>query len=394
MATLDQALRQFESTEANLARLEKLWQKIEKALPSGPTFGAPPGYDEWCIAFERILEKLPAVDGFRVERRVYDYDEAGQMHLDALEIGDFEAQIYVVKTLAEQGKLLREYGFRLRAKRRELVRDRLVLRMNQVDEILGSLRHGESEDRDGSQLARSAWTEVCGALAEIDTLLGSSPRPEQWDVLRKPVDGDAASESMESAGRIWPEARAILAEGLYGEFDPIPVEAKDLGELVDERPSGAVSTGLNWSVLTAESFERLLYQLIAEADAYENVQWLQKTYAPDRGRDLSANRLDVDPLSGVRRHRTIIQCKHWLSKSVGIGDVAAAREAMALWEPPRVDGLVIATSGRFTADAVAMVEKHNQGNHALTIEMWPESHLERLLAGRPHLIGQFSLRDG
>ena len=51
-----------------------------------------------------------------------------------------------------------------------------------------------------------------------------------------------------------------------------------------------------------------------------------------------------------------------------------------------------ATSGRFTADAVALIEKQNQSDSALRIEMWAESHLERLLASRPALIAEFSLR--
>ena len=65
---------------------------------------------------------------------------------------------------------------------------------------------------------------------------------------------------------------------------------------------------------------------------------------------------------------------------------------MKLWEPPRVDVHVIATSGRFTSDAVAVVEKHNQSDSALRVEMWAESHLERLLASRPGIIAEFGLR--
>ena len=65
---------------------------------------------------------------------------------------------------------------------------------------------------------------------------------------------------------------------------------------------------------------------------------------------------------------------------------------MTLWEPPRVDVLVIATSGRFTTDAVAGIERHRQSDHALRIEMWAESPLEMLLAARPALIAEFGLR--
>jgi len=38
------------------------------------------------------------------------------------------------------------------------------------------------------------------------------------------------------------------------------------------------------------------------------------------------------------------------------------------------------------------VEKHNQADRALQILLWPEGHLELLLASRPHLIGQFMLK--
>ncbi len=105
-------------------------------------------------------------------------------------------------------------------------------------------------------------------------------------------------------------------------------------------------------------------------------------------------RVESDALAGVRRHRVIIQCKHWLSKSVAAGDVSDARSQMELWQPPRVDMLILATTGRFTVDAIAMVEQHNQADRALHIAMWPDNHLERLLAARPHLIGAFGLRRG
>lgn len=117
-----------------------------------------------------------------------------------------------------------------------------------------------------------------------------------------------------------------------------------------------------------------------------------KTNAPDRGRDLSVYRVIVDSLGGNTRHRVIIQCKHWLTKSIGPTEIATLKEQMKLWESPRVNVHVIATSGRFTSDAVALIERHNQSDSAMRIEMWPESHLERLLAARPGIIAQFHLR--
>ena len=162
--------------------------------------------------------------------------------------------------------------------------------------------------------------------------------------------------------------------------------------LVNTRPKGPVATQLKWENLSDSEFERLIFALISSEPSYENPEWLMQTNAPDRGRDLSVTRVTNDPLSGTLRQRVIIQCKHWLTKSVGAAEVAKLKEQMVLWTPPRVDVHVIATSGRFTADAVSVIERHRDADTALRIEMWPESHLERLLASRPGIIAEFRLR--
>ncbi|MBB4373574.1 hypothetical protein GGD63_006397 [Bradyrhizobium sp. cir1] len=174
--------------------------------------------------------------------------------------------------------------------------------------------------------------------------------------------------------------------------DPIPVNVGDLGELIASKPSGPIPTKLNWAKLTEEESERLIFSLIAGEPGYENPEWLTQTRAADKGRDLSVTRVAKDGLSGHLRARVIIQCKHWLERSISPTDVALLKEQMALWEPPRVDVLIIATSGRFTTDAVVAIEKQGQSDRALRIEMWPESHLEMLLAARPALIAEFELR--
>jgi hypothetical protein len=159
-----------------------------------------------------------------------------------------------------------------------------------------------------------------------------------------------------------------------------------------EHPERPVATQLAWDKLTPEDFERLVFSLVSDESGYENPQWLTRTNAPDRGRDISVFRVFADALGGTIRHRVIIQCRHWLTKSVALSDISSLRDQMKLWESPRVDVHVIATTGRFTSDAVAFVERHNQSDTALRVEMWPESHLERLLARRPELIATYGLR--
>lgn len=153
-----------------------------------------------------------------------------------------------------------------------------------------------------------------------------------------------------------------------------------------------MTTQLAWEKLDADAFERLIFNLITSEKDYQDPQWLMRTNAPDRGRDLSVTRVHQDSLTGTLRHRIIFQCKHWTSKSVSIGEIAALKEQVRLWEPPLVDCVIIATSGRFTTDAVDTIEKHNQSGQSPRIEMWPESHLEMLLARKPALIAKFRLR--
>ncbi len=316
------------------------------------------------------------------------------MLLDALEIGEIEAQVSVANALEEQGRLLREYRFRLLAKRRELVRDRVLALADEIDGLLRECGLSVPGMEINAPAPPELWEHLKSAIAELDTLLGGGLRLSRWGDLQRHLRFGMVGDVLDIIKMDWPAARSTLASQLYNQHDPVPVDATDLGDVVAARPSGPVTTKLDWAALSDEDFERLMFLLISDAEGYENPEWLQHTHAPDRGRDLSVMRVEVDPLSGVRRYRVIIQCKHWLSKSVGPGDVSDARSQMELWQPPRVDELVIATSGRFTVDAIAMIEGHNQSDRALHIAMWPDSHMERLLAPRPHLIGEFQLRKG
>lgn len=88
----------------------------------------------------------------------------------------------------------------------------------------------------------------------------------------------------------------------------------------------------------------------------------------------------------------IVQAKHWTSKSVAPSDITSTLAVLPLWEPPVVRTLVIATSGRFTTDAVAIVEKHNADGKLPFIELWADSRLETQLSQRPDLVASHGLR--
>ena len=81
----------------------------------------------------------------------------------------------------------------------------------------------------------------------------------------------------------WPSVRSDIEAGFYSDLEPVPVEVKDLVSLVETKPVGAVTTKLQWDRISAEEFERLLFNLISDAGEYVNPQWLMQTNASDRG---------------------------------------------------------------------------------------------------------------
>jgi len=177
---------------------------------------------------------------------------------------------------------------------------------------------------------------------------------------------------------------------------PLPNDLQRCQKIAERLQNGLANgptvNALNWGAINAEGFERLVFNLVSRARGYANAMWPTNTNAPDRGRDISVERTVVDPLTGTRVFRVIVQCKHWRTKSIGMNEVMPLVGQMALWEPPKVDELIIATSGRFTTDAVAWVEKRNTERQTPIIAMWPDSHLESLLAERPDLVANFNLR--
>ncbi len=391
---LNAALRHFEAAEANLIKIEKVLGEIEAAIPNGIAFGENPEYEENCRSFDALLNSLPKIDRWKPSIALMELDEIAQNRFDAQEVGEIECVVSVERQIGEPAKLLREYRHRFNQKRRELIRDALTELIDAIDANLRELSKLLQEDTESNgTIENTEFDQLKENVAQINTLLGSSvTKPARWSDLHRHMHFGMFGDLHDIVEHDWPSVKAGLRKSLYGEREPVPVEVEDLGALVSKKPRGPVATKLLWETLTDEDFERLIFALISSEQGYENPEWLMKTNAPDRGRDLSVYRVHSDALGGTIRQRVIIQCKHWLSKSVGPSEIGMLREQMRLWEPPRVDVHVIATSGRFTSDAVAMIEKQNHSDSALRIEMWPESHLERLLASRPAIIAEFSLR--
>ena len=130
---LTSALRQFEAAEANLVKLERLWQEIEGEVPQGVVFGDDPEYEDRCRAFDSVLSQLPKINGWKPEKLPLDLNDIAQSRLDAWEIGEFEAKVWLENEISAPGREIREYRFRFNQKRRELIRDSLAELIDLVD---------------------------------------------------------------------------------------------------------------------------------------------------------------------------------------------------------------------------------------------------------------------
>lgn len=389
---LNAALRLFEATEANLVKAEKALTEMEALIPTGISFGGPTIYDEHLADFMNIVDALPKIDGWKMEANPLTLDEIAQWRLDAQEVDMVESHIAVHQAIEQPGRALHEYRVRFDRKRRALVRESLVERIDAVDAILRDLANYEPTEN-SVHVEHARFDDLKAEVAQIAVLQGPKVKDlPRWGDLNRHIAFGMTGDLSDIIKHDWPAVKPALNRNLYGDKDPMPVPVEDLGALVSTRPRGPVATKLRWDTLDETAFERLIFTLISSEQGYENPEWLMPTPAPDRGRDLSVARVINDSLSGTIRLRVIIQCKHWLAKSVGVSDFATLKEQMKLWEPPKVDIHVIATSGRFTADGVLAIERHNLSDSGLRVEMWPESHLERLLAARPHIIAEFNLR--
>lgn len=387
---LDELLQVMDRAAANLAKLQAIWDRAEPMIPSSPQRGTNSEYEDLRRAWTSLLAGLPPIDGFTITEELPDIDAAGQAFIDYLEIG--EPAFALMNALEQPGHQLDEYRFKLAQARRRAIHDRLDDLVSTINAALGQIT--DSIAWDSSDRVDDPRTKVVEeSISEIERLLGdTTDRKGRWGDLHRHLRFSEGHDWHDIAEMDWPSVRADVEAASLSESDPLSVPTVDLGVAASAKPAGGASIGLHWTVLNDDGFERLLFDLLRGFPSYQNVEWLMKTRAPDRGRDLSAERVIRDDGGTTRTDRVIVQAKHWTSKSVAPSDITNTLAALPLWEPPVVRTLVIATSGRFTTDAVGIVEKHNADGKLPFIELWADSRLETQLSQRPDLIASYGLR--
>jgi hypothetical protein len=388
--TLDELLAVMDRSSANLERLQAVWDRAHPLLPTGPSSGSTNEYDDLVRAWSDLLAGLPKIDGWTITRPLPDMNAIGLAYLDYLEDGEPPIPVLEAKEVPE--KDLAEYRYRLSRARRRAIRDRLQDLIMKVDTFLPQILAGVACN-DHDRLDDARIPEVAACISEIERLMGdTAARRGRWGDLHRHMHFGQGHDWYDIYEFDWPSVKLDIEAASFSETDPLPVPDVDLGQAAARRPAGAASTALAWARLTPEDFERLLYDLLRNLPGHQNVQLLMKTNAADRGRDISAERVIQDGAGSVRTERVMVQAKHWLSKSVPPEEIGSAITRITLWEPPVVRGLIVATSGHFTPDAVAWAEKHNEAGKVPLIDLWPESRLETLLSERPWLVASHGLR--
>ena len=286
---INAALRSFEAAEANLEKLERLFKELSQMVPEGISFGSDPKYDELCRAYSDVLGALPTIDGWKPKETPIDLNDLAQWRLDAREIDEISAIVGAEEAVDAPARELAEYRHHLNRKRRQLVREALADVIGRVDGVARILREKHKDDPDRARKVDDhEFQELQQHIQEIEAMLGSSlPRPERWADLRRHLHFGQIGDLVDILELDWPKVRVGLSAGLYDQNEPVPIGVSDLGVLAAAQPRGTVATRLRWESLSAEDFERLLFAMISATRGYENSEWLMRTNAPDRGRDLS-----------------------------------------------------------------------------------------------------------
>lgn len=397
---LDSALAIFDKVAVNLEKLEKIWERASIYIPNGPHLGSIPEYTTLARNWDDLLPGLLPIEGWKITEGLPDIDALGQAFIDYADIGELPRGAWA--EAERPGEELAKYRHLLDRARRKAIASRLTELTDQVSRLIESVLSGlpTPEEWNASppgprvRIDTPEVEEIERCLAEIERLLGQTvERTGRWSDLHRHLRFGEVHDWHDISTLDWPSVLSDIDAAKVGEADPVPVPDIDLGEIGKSELTGQATTALDWSVLDPDGFERLLYDVLRDLEGYQNIEWLMKTNAADRGRDISLQRVIPDSSGSIRTERVIVQAKHYMSKSVGPSDIQHSLASLSLWEPPVIRVLIIATSSRFSSDAVAIAEKHNESGARPHIELWADSKLETLLSQRPKLAINHRLRS-
>lgn len=394
---LPAALAAYDKVALNLDKLDRVWQRMQAMLPSGPFIGtASPdavAYAELGEAWTTIAASLPAIDGWRIEAEIMDYADIGQIRLDYMDIDEPGGLMGFEARLEAPGTEALKYRHKLARARQLLVRQRSGELVSRVDELLVPVPTEPDRELPEDEVA-PVIAALKEAVNELERLLGEALAggPRQSD-LHRHLHYAEPHDLRDIAVFDWPAFRPHVELAIYGEDTPVPVGVDDLASLASTAAS-PVPSQVQWDRLDADGFEKLLTRVLEQAGSYIRITRLMNVNAADAGRDIEAYQVVSDGLLSEDHLRVIVQAKHWPARGVGASEIAElVHSKLPLWEGEPVRVLIVATTGSFTQDAVRWVDDHNRAAKRPNIVLWSSSELEAILRKWPAVLAEFGLVD-
>jgi hypothetical protein len=88
MSPIMEALKQFEATEANLLKLQRLWDELQALFPTAVSLNHNPEYDDRARSFDSVLQALPTIDGWKPDLCPPDHERVAATRIDLIELDD------------------------------------------------------------------------------------------------------------------------------------------------------------------------------------------------------------------------------------------------------------------------------------------------------------------
>jgi len=211
---LNETLKAFESTEANLVKLDQLWSEMERFLSTANSnfhnAEHEKEYESRARSFRLILRTMPKIDGHELEDEVDRYDDVFIAHYQASEVGDFEVIVDQRSVAYRQRRLLDEYRFRFNSKRRELARQSAADLGRRVDALLIRIGESSSGFEPHQTIPSEIWDQLRREIKEIDALVGSSvKRPARWGDLHRHLRYGQKHDLVDIVEHDWPDGTEL-----------------------------------------------------------------------------------------------------------------------------------------------------------------------------------------
>jgi hypothetical protein len=180
-------------------------------------------YEETASAFVRVLQVLPAIDGWKPNIRPPTLAEIMGVRMDADELKEEGYAILGEHGLWSQDDELREYRSKCKWKKRMILREAIHQITGQLNSLLveahrsGRLTVDEGIDEQRQQINR--------ILAE------TNEEPAAWRAFDRYLTSESPGASKPFDVAFWRDARLALHEALDDPWDPVSVDVGDLSEL-------------------------------------------------------------------------------------------------------------------------------------------------------------------